>query len=455
VGKGADLNYSIHSDTDDTLQSEPPNPTERRLSLDNRVDSNAFVRFGRRNVEELRKTLERDQDFGGLGDELKDPSIVQEENEDDGRRSVFAKTTTSVLIRVRIKGQWFASKVCLFWDRTQQKELYKKELENLKKLRGKSHWHVVLLICHYTKPDGEGCLVLSPLAQCNLAQYLLQTPSVSKKRVVARSFGCLGSGLAHIHKMHLKHRDIKPENILIHGDNVIIADMGISGLVPDPSQTLSHSSGSRMYMPPELFEVKAHGRRQDVWSLSCCYIVMLAFLKEIPLPEFQKQHKLGCFYYSYDLVVEWLKTVPLASKDDEERALATVLLDSFKKDEDDRPYAQQLVDKIREIQSSQPYKYIGECCSQVNIPPTAHKSLAPFPREVGVHEKGSLIDFLVNAGCHILRTTKSLEVQESLWELHERAKRQEITSIRSAERKLLMIIAPVSQRMQHRTCYPC
>ena len=222
-----------------------------------------------------------------------------------------------------------------------------------------------------------------------------------------------------------KHKDLKPQNILVHGENVIITDMGSSREFFEDSETLGTSLGSRMYMAPEVHKKLAHGRRQDIWSLVCCFIEMFAFLKDITLPEFQEQLKLGVFCHNHELVVEWLKSLRSKPVDEDELALVKLLLNSFQLEPAQRPYAQDLVDQIRDICRQRPYKYIGECCAPEVAEPTrqhaARTDTATFPTSLTGLKKGSLLHFVVSAGCYVLRDVDALEVRSSLIELLERA----------------------------------
>jgi serine/threonine protein kinase len=106
---------------------------------------------------------------------------------------------------------------------------------------------------HYTKPEcNEGPFILSPLAECNLKEYLSGTPTLDRKLSVAKWFGCLIAGLHNIHLQDMKHKDIKLDNILIHGSNIIITDLGISNKFLDSSLSTGDSPGSFAYMAPEV-----------------------------------------------------------------------------------------------------------------------------------------------------------------------------------------------------------
>lgn len=363
----------------------------------------------------------------------------------------MTKNNKTIINRIKIWGLWLAKKIYKDSDREQDdREIYLQEAEILKTLSRKPHWHVVLMLHNYIDLSGRGCLILSPLAQTTLADILSQRPNKETKMLAGTWFGCLVSGLTHIHAQMIKHKDIKPENILIHGTNAIIADMGISHGFVDDSKSWGPSAGSRIYKAPEAIDHECRGRRQDVWSMLCCFLEILAFLKDIDRKTFLKSMKEAVYYYNHDMVVGWLNSLKPGAVDEEELAFIQLLLDSFKINPEERSYARDLVDKIQGICKQWPYKYIGECCARdsafhASSAPTpavgATSSAVPNPEDL---EKGSLLHFLASTE-HCLSKSDIPEACPSLAALREQVSKGRVSSIRSAERKFLLIIAPVSK----------
>jgi hypothetical protein len=81
------------------------------------------------------------------------------------------------------------------------RKTFKRELNNLRKLS--SHQHIVQLLCAYETPHTLG-LLLSPIATCDLNQYLESPRQYVKlgkpKSVLGQAFGCLASALNFIHE---------------------------------------------------------------------------------------------------------------------------------------------------------------------------------------------------------------------------------------------------------------
>jgi hypothetical protein len=159
--------------------------------------------------------------------------------------------------------------------------------------------------------------------------------------------------------------------------------------------------------------------------------------------------KEGLYFYNYDSVVDWLNGLKLGAVNEDELAFIQLLLDSFKKDAKERPYAGDLAKQIQAICKQQPYKYIGECCvlnNTVNTSSTLKQAVdaasvaLPSPKDL---EKGSLLHFVASTALS-LSNGNIQEACPSLDALYEQVSNRTICSIRSAERKFLLIIAPVS-----------
>jgi serine/threonine protein kinase len=159
-------------------------------------------------------------------------------------------------------------------------EAFERELAVLKRLR---HRHIVQLVGSYTDPDEVG-LIFSPVADCNLAQFLSSITSSSPKMGLLRgSFGCLTTGLDYIHMNSIRYKDIKPENILIKGDTVIYTNFGIAldweelgrSTTQDTSLTMT-----RRYSAPEMLMDAPRNSSADVWALGCVFLEVTTVLKK-------------------------------------------------------------------------------------------------------------------------------------------------------------------------------
>ncbi len=97
---------------------------------------------------------------------------------------VFLNSRT-VVYCVKVQRLLLAKKVYQNSDSEQDVcEIYLQEVKILKLLIKKPHWYVILLLHHYTDPRGQGCLILSPLAQMTLGDFLSQHPDQEKKMLI-------------------------------------------------------------------------------------------------------------------------------------------------------------------------------------------------------------------------------------------------------------------------------
>jgi eukaryotic-like serine/threonine-protein kinase len=83
----------------------------------------------------------------------------------------------------------------------------------------------------------------------------------------------VADALAYAHGQGVVHRDIKPDNILLHGDEVLVADFGVAKAVSEVQEKLTATGmvvGTPTYMSPE----QASGERDidgrtDIFALGC------------------------------------------------------------------------------------------------------------------------------------------------------------------------------------------
>lgn len=84
-------------------------------------------------------------------------------------------------------------------------------------------------------------------------------------------FGCFVDVICYIHGLGIRHRNIKPLDILIKGDNILLADFGISlmGLGKAMPTTYQHRSAvrRRAYCAPKVEKGSTRSRSTDVFSL--------------------------------------------------------------------------------------------------------------------------------------------------------------------------------------------
>jgi serine/threonine protein kinase len=134
--------------------------------------------------------------------------------------------------------------------------------------------------------DKTYALIMLPVADSNLAQYLKESvESVNKRSIIPEFFVCLSKALWFFHGERLRHRDIKPENILVFQNKVLLTDF-------DCSYSWAHTNHSTTTQPPPRtlkwaspevarsgYEFNGINSSSDVWSLGCVFLAMATVLK--------------------------------------------------------------------------------------------------------------------------------------------------------------------------------
>ncbi|QYT06300.1 hypothetical protein H0G86_013158 [Trichoderma simmonsii] len=196
------------------------------------------------------------------------------------------------------------------------RDIAREVAEKLKLLKRVRHTHIVSFVESFTSPRYFGLLMV-PVAEFNLEAYLTAACYDSEKRSKLPSFcGCLISALHHLHYVsHMTHKNIKPGNILIHNENVLFTDFGISLYWSESLRTTMFGPAARipMYCAPEITnEIRLQDPSSDIWSLGCVFLEIISVFigqKEDDIKQFLKdQNPINQTYNKNPRAIQqWIK----------------------------------------------------------------------------------------------------------------------------------------------------
>lgn len=101
--------------------------------------------------------------------------------------------------------------------------------------------------------------------------------SLPRYRIKTIMLGLL-KGVDYLHQHRIIHRDLKPENVLISkdGDNIKIADFGLSRTIHMPLRPYSKEILSMWYRSPEIcMGYKNYSIGVDIWALGCIFFEIM------------------------------------------------------------------------------------------------------------------------------------------------------------------------------------
>lgn len=129
-----------------------------------------------------------------------------------------------------------------------------------------------------SKDAGHELYLVFEMADQDLRRYLhnnsYKIPLAKTKQIMYS----LLQGVDYLHRNRILHRDLKPENVLIskEGDNVKIADFGLSRTLHLPLRPYSREILSLWYRSPELcMGYKNYSIGVDTWALGCIFFELV------------------------------------------------------------------------------------------------------------------------------------------------------------------------------------
>lgn len=142
------------------------------------------------------------------------------------------------------------------------------------------HPHVVSCDDVFLFNDEDLCIVMNFFTGGDLGSFIgranqLHEPNISEDAVM-RWFVQLALALHFLHSHRIVHRDVKAGNVFIDShNNVVLGDFGIAKIAVGDTDEVT--SGTPMYMAPELLQGQGSSFKSDVWALGCILYEMLCY----------------------------------------------------------------------------------------------------------------------------------------------------------------------------------
>jgi serine/threonine protein kinase len=252
------------------------------------------------------------------------------------------------------------------------------ELLILKEL---DHPHLVKLIGAYADAK-YWHIVMSPVAEQNLAQYMLSCQSDQQPHWF-QWMGCLASAMDYLHSQGIQHLDVKPSNILLKNDVVLLTDFGTAkslNLWPSAPETLK---ATPMYCAPETM---LHGHQEyssDIFSLGCVFSEMITRLSGRTIGEFQEfrsNRGQRSFYLTVPEVITWITLLSWVESSnpsysaERHRQFRDVIIRMLAEKSLDRPSAGELCSCLEDPDCSRYKSRIPGPTASSRLKPSDHKT---------------------------------------------------------------------------------
>lgn len=147
------------------------------------------------------------------------------------------------------------------------------EVDIFTTLRNNPHKNIIE--CYHIEQTDDECLIFLELCDYTLESLIGKPIKESIVQDIAKQ---LVEGYQHLYHLNINHRDIKPANILIKiiNEKLVpkITDFGLS-LLGNNNKLHYNTSGSPLYMSPEMIISNKYSSASDLWSFGIVIYEML------------------------------------------------------------------------------------------------------------------------------------------------------------------------------------
>ncbi|CAD8133875.1 unnamed protein product [Paramecium octaurelia] len=150
-------------------------------------------------------------------------------------------------------------------------ELLKDEISVLAKIDSPN----VLKLEHYFQSKSNCYIVMEYCNGGDLERYWTKEGKKIKEQKAIEIVIQILNGLSELHKQNVIHRDIKLANILMHNDQIKIADLGFCKQLQNQDMEVSLCLGTPGTMAPEVAAFESYGLQSDIFSIGCIFYQLL------------------------------------------------------------------------------------------------------------------------------------------------------------------------------------
>ncbi|KAH6629837.1 hypothetical protein C7974DRAFT_395322 [Boeremia exigua] len=245
---------------------------------------------------------------------------------------------------------------------------FEKELSSLKKLS--AHRHIVEFVGSYTDPRYVG-IITSPVADCNLHEYLTGNLDVGARSFLRTFFGCLATALGYLHDNRIRHKDIKPQNVLVHEGRVLLTDFGLALDWNDinNSTTEGPTWATPRYSAPEVANHAERNWSADIWSLGCVFLEIWTVLNRNTIQALHEHMsstgtKFSPYSANFESVGLWIEHIKALPGPEVDKVPAPWISNMLQLKREDRCNAHAIQDYIYEhsLDPTATFAFAGRCC---------------------------------------------------------------------------------------------
>ncbi|MHA6645260.1 protein kinase domain-containing protein [Mesorhizobium sp. A623] len=99
--------------------------------------------------------------------------------------------------------------------------------------------------------------------------------SLASPTGISRLIGDLADILAYLHSRGVVHRDVKPAHVMFRGNQPVLIDLGVAGLMGDDPLDGTELIGSPAWMAPEQIAGAKAAPSADIWSLCAVGVALV------------------------------------------------------------------------------------------------------------------------------------------------------------------------------------